>query len=306
MPVPPASGGTCGAQRPSCAHLVAQPARRVLRRLRPRRSIAGSFGSDALGHERAHLLEPFGGRRPCGGGHGVSIAGDEARLLHGLRAAGHEPARAARAGARGGATRLRLGVGGGGVGRRRDHAARVARRADATAEARHRDHAAAGPLAGERGDDCGDARPALGRPVPDGPRHVGPAGRRGLARAGVGEAAREDARVRRDRARDRAARAARASRRALRHPGPGRHRSRQAAEADGASAARGDPDLPRGDRAEGGRAGVRDRRRLAADLLVARAGAHRVPARPRARGIRHRAVRAGDRHRRRRGGPRRC
>ena len=88
-----------------------------------------------------------------------------------------------------------------------------------------------------------------------------------------------------------AARAARASRRALRHSGAGRHGARQAAEADGAAAARGDPDLPRGDRAEGRRADVRDRRRLAADLLVARAGARRVPARPGARGVRHRAVR---------------
>ena len=56
-------------------------------------------------------------------------------------------------------------------------------------------------------------------------------------------------------------------------PVQGRHRARQAAEADGAAAARRHPDLPRGDRAEGGRAGLRDRRRLAADLLVAREGA---------------------------------
>ena len=42
--------------------------------------------------------------------------------------------------------------------------------------------------------------------------------------------------------------------------------------------------------AEGGRADVRDRGRLAADLLVAGAGARRVPARPGARGVRHRAV----------------
>ena len=197
--------------------------------------------------------------------------------------------------AQGGAARLRLGVGGRGVGRRRDHAARVARRADDDAEARHGDHAAARPLARERGDDGGDARPALGRPVPDGARHVRPAGRRGLARAGVGEAARQDARVRRDRARDPAARAARASRRALRHPGAGRDGTRQAAEADGAAAAQRDPDLSRGDRAEGGRADVRDRGRLAADLLVAGEGARRVPARPGARGLRHRAVGAGAR-----------
>ena len=154
----------------------------------------------------------------------------------------------------------------------------------------HGDHAAARALARERGDDGGDARPALRRALPDGPRHVGPAGRRGLARAGVGEAARQDARVRRDRAQRAAARAARASRRALRHPGQRRDRARQAAQADGAPAARGDPDLPRRDRAEGRRAGVRDRRRLAADLLVAGAGARGVSARTRARGIRHRAV----------------
>ena len=89
-------------------------------------------------------------------------------------------------------------------------------------------------------------------------------------------------------------------------PGPRRHRARQAAAADGAAAAGGDPDLPRGDRAEGGRARVRDRRRLAADLLVARAGAGGVSARPGAAGVRHRAVRAGVAHRRRRVGARRC
>ena len=66
---------------------------------------------------------------------------------------------------------------------------------------------------------------------------------------------------------------ARAPRDALRHPGLERHRARQAAEADGAPAPRGHPDLPRGDGAEGRRAGVRDRRRLASDLLVAGEGA---------------------------------
>ena len=79
----------------------------------------------------------------------------------------------------------------------------------------------------------------------------------------------EDARVRRDRAHGAPARARRAPRRALRHPGLERNRARQAAQADGAAAPRGHPDLPRGDGPEGGRAGVRDRRRLAADLLVA-------------------------------------
>ena len=225
---------------------------------------------------------------------------NEARLLHGLRAAGNDPARAARVGAGGGDTRVRLGLGRGGLGGRCDHAARVARRADLDPEARHRDHAAAGPVACQRGDDRGDARPALGRALPDGTRHVRPPGRRGLARPGVGEAARQDPGVRRDRACDRPARAARASWRALRHPGPGRHRSREAVEADGAPAAAGDPHLPGRDRAESGRADLRDRRRLAADLLVARAGASRLSARPGARGLRHRTVCARDRHRRRR------
>ena len=141
--------------------------------------------------------------------------------------------------------RVRLGLGCGGLGRRCDHAARLARRADVTPEARHRDHAAAGPLTGQRGDDRGHARPALGWPFPDGAGHVRPPGRRGLARPGVGEAARQDPRVRRDRPCGRPPRAARAPRSALRHSGPGRHRARQAVEADGAAAARGDTDLSR-------------------------------------------------------------
>ena len=176
--------------------------------------------------------------------------------------------------------RLRLGLGRGGLGRGCDHATRMARRADVEPEARHGDHAAAGAVAGQRGDDRGDARPALGRPLPDGARHVRTPGRRGLARPGMGKAARQDPGVRRDRACDRPSRAARASWRALRHPGPGRHRAREAVEADGAPAEGGDPDLPGRDRAEGGRAGLRDRRRLAADLLVAGAGARRLSARP--------------------------
>ena len=47
-----------------------------------------------------------------------------------------------------------------------------------------------GQVAREHGDDRGDARPALGRALPARARHVGAAGRRGLARPGVGEAAR--------------------------------------------------------------------------------------------------------------------
>ena len=102
---------------------------------------------------------------------------------------------------------------------------------------------------------------------------VGPAGRRGLARrsrtASRSASTREYVEIVRD---DPAAReAARAPRRALRHPvhGPGRDRPRQAAQDHRAPAARRHPDLPRGDRAEERRARGRDRRRLAADLLLA-------------------------------------
>ena len=65
---------------------------------------------------------------------------------------------------------------------------------------------------------------------------------------------------------------ARAPRRALRHPVLGARRDgpRQAAEADGAPAPRGDPDLPRVDGAEVGRARVRDRGRLDPALLLSR------------------------------------
>ena len=153
-----------------------------------------------------------------------------------------------------------------------------------------RDHADPRPHAREHGDDRGDARPALGRALPARARDLGAAGGRGLARRAVGQAAREDARVRRDRAHGAAARGRRAPRRALRHPALERDRAREAAEADGAAAARRHPDLPRGDGAEGGRAGVRDRRRLAPDLLVAREGARGLRRRDggRARGLRHR------------------
>ena len=47
-----------------------------------------------------------------------------------------------------------------------------------------------GRTPGEHGDDGGDARPALRRALPARARHVGAAGRRGLARRAVGQAAR--------------------------------------------------------------------------------------------------------------------
>ena len=177
----------------------------------------------------------------------------------------------------------------------------VARRDDDEAQGRQRDHADPGPHAREHGDDGGDARSALRRPVPARARDVGAAGRRGLARRAVGEAAREDARVRRDRAFGAASRDGRASRLAVRDPVPRRRRdgAREAAEADAAPAARGDPDLPRRDLAEGGRARVRDRRRLDPDLLLAGSRARGVRAeRPCARRLRHRRVRARGRDRR--------
>ena len=49
------------------------------------------------------------------------------------------------------------------------------------------DHADPRAHAGEHGDDGDDARPPLGRPLPPRARHVGAAGRRGLARRSRGE-----------------------------------------------------------------------------------------------------------------------
>ncbi len=164
---------------------------------------------DVLLHERAVAgteLDDLVGRAEVGDGHGVSIARDEARLLHGVRPAGHEPARADRDRAGGGAARLRLRVGRRGLGNGLRHRPLVARRDDGADQARQRDHADPRPHAVEHGDDGGDARPALRRALPPRARDVGAAGRRGLARPAVGQAAREDARVRRDRARRAAAR----------------------------------------------------------------------------------------------------
>ena len=114
-------------------------------------------------------------------------------------------------------------------------------------QARLGDHADPRPHAVEHGDDGSHSRPPVRRPLPARSRHVRAAGRRGLARPAVGKAAREDARVRRDRPDSASARPRRAPRHALRHPALERHRPRQAVEADGPAASRGHPDLPRGD-----------------------------------------------------------
>src|ERR687892_981707 len=198
---------------------------------------------------------------------GLASHFDAPRVLHGLRATGDEPARAHRARAGGRAPGLRLGLGGGGVGNRLRERPRVARRDHGADQARERDHADPRSHAGQHGDDRGDSRSPLGRALSPRPRDERSAGRRGLARRAVGEAAREDARVRRHRPRGAPAGAPRAPRRSLRHPTRRRHRSRQAAQAHGAPAPLGDPDLSRRHAAEGGRPGVRDRGRLAPHLL---------------------------------------
>ena len=223
-------------------------------------------------YARAEVDDLFG-RAKVGDGHASSIARDAPGLLHGLRPTRNEPARADRARPGGGAARLRLGVGRGGMGHGLRHRPLVARRDDGADQARQRDHADPRPHAVEHGDDRRDARSPLRRPLPARARHVGTAGRRGLARPAVGQAAREDARVRRDRPRSASTRSPRAPRDALRHPGLERDGARQAAQADGPPAARRHPDLPRRHGSEGRRAGVRDRRRLASDLLVAGEGA---------------------------------
>ena len=96
-----------------------------------------------------------------------------------------------------------------------------------------------GQVAREHGDDGGHARPDVGRSFPDRARHVGPAGRRGVARPGVGQAAREDC------ASTSRSCAPRSRRERLEHHGvhydipvQRRYRARQAAEADDAAAAR--------------------------------------------------------------------
>ena len=104
---------------------------------------------------------------------------------------------------------------------------------------RHRHHADAGPHAGDDVDDRGHARPAHRRAIQARTRRLRPAGRRGLARSGLRQAARAHPRVRRHRADDPASRGTpRAPRRALRHPvlGPGCQRTRQAAQDDPAPA----------------------------------------------------------------------
>ena len=139
----------------------------------------------------------------------------------------------------------------------------------------------------------------------DDPRHrlLRPPGGRGLARPALRQAAPAHARVRGDPAQGAGARAARVRRRVL--PAAAARRPGQGAQADDRAGAGADADLHRRDRPEEHGADRRDRRRLAAHVLLARArrrasaaprggGGQGGPARAR-RLVRHRA----DRERRR-------
>ena len=116
--------------------------------------------------------------------------------------------------------------------------------------------------------DGGDARRAVGRPVRVGPRHVGSAGDRRLARGAVREADRPHPRHDRDLSQGVEWRQGRVP--GLRVPAPprrGRHRARQADQVHEPAAGQGHPDRPRHDRSQERRAHRRDRRHLADDPL---------------------------------------
>ena len=127
----------------------------------------------------------------------VGSAADEARDATRLR----RPDRVGRHGARGRPARLPLRVDLRGLGRRRGHCRLLDRRDDGADRDRDGDHADAGAHARDHGDDRRDARSALGRPRPARPRHLRPAGGRGLARRPWGKPLGAHAGVRRDRAR---------------------------------------------------------------------------------------------------------
>ena len=168
---------------------------------------------------------------------------------------------------------LRLDLDGRGVRLGLPHAAGLVGRGDEQGPARHEHHAAVGPHAGRDGDGRDDPRPPLRRPVRPRPRRVRPAGRRGLVRPAVPEAAGPHPRVRRHRPQDPGPRrAGDQRRRVLPAALPGRLRPRQAAEVDRAPAASRHPDHAGRRGAEERRAGRRDRRRLAADVLLAQDG----------------------------------
>ena len=172
----------------------------------------------------------------------------------------------------GGAARVRLDLDGGGLRLRRAHAARVVGRRDRR-----------GSSSARRSASCRPARPPPRR-WPRSPSTTSPAAGSSSASARPGpqvvegwygaalpQAAGAHPRVRRDRAPGRrprgAGRASTASTTSCRCAGG--DRPRQAAQVDRAPAARRHPDLPRRRGPEERRAGGRDRRRLAADVLLA-------------------------------------
>ena len=185
--------------------------------------------------------------------------------------------------------------------------------------ARHRDRADVGAPAGGHRDGGDDDGPPLGRALHPRPRRVGPAGRRGLVRHAVRQAARPHARVHRDRARRLGAQGP------VTNDGPhyplplpGRHGPGQAAQVDRSTrCARTSrsTSAPRARRTSRWRRAVR---RLARDAVLARATrastARRSPRASRREGARRsfddfEVVRDGAAHRhRRRGGrrPTRC
>ena len=169
--------------------------------------------------------------------------------------------RAARAGAGGRAARLRLRLDRRGLRVRRGDRPRLARRPDGADPARHGDHADAGALRGDDGDDGGHARPAVGRARPARHRLERPAGRRGLARPALRPPARSA------RATTSTSCAWRCAASGVEYHGEtlelplpdGPGKALKLTIAPGAGA---DPDLPRRDRPEEHRARRRDRRRL--------------------------------------------
>ena len=177
---------------------------------------------------------------------------------------------------------LRLGVDGGSVRLRRHLAAVLARRAHHEDQAGHRHPADLGAHAGVRGDDCGDHRSPLRRPAHPRCRRLRTAGGRRLVRPVVSEADGPHTRVHQVGAHHaEARRAGDVPGRALPAAVSRRLRPRQAAQAHHEAAAREHSDLPRCRRTEERRHGDRDRRRLAAALLLAvsAGGVRRVAAR---------------------------
>ena len=153
---------------------------------------------------------------------------------------------------------------------RRRHRARLGRRPDRAHRRRLRGLPDPGPHAGDDRDDRRDPRHPLRRPVPARPRRLRAAGLRGLARRALRQAARPHPRVRRDRPHGAGPRdACEYDGRAL-DPAAAR-RPRQGAAPHRPPGPRRHPALPRRGRPEEPRAHRRDRRRLAGDLLRARA-----------------------------------